>query len=94
MDTWKFKEVKNTAVIVNKKIFQNSGWIAYASHEAGDAGWQFHTSDDEVLESDAQVVSLENIVNYDSSILELADLPVGWQAWRDSIESEWKRSPL
>ncbi len=94
MNNWNFPYPSTTAVIANRNIFQQGGWIAYVSHEAGDSGWQFHTNDAEVSDSDAQLVSLENIVNHDPSVSELADLPIGWQAWRDSAMSVWKRSPL
>jgi hypothetical protein len=94
MSNWEFKYPPSTAVIANRKIFQHGGWIAYVSHEVDEAGWQFHTNDAEVSESDAQVVSLEDILNHDPSICELADLPVGWQAWRASAMAVWKRSPL
>lgn len=94
MSVWKFEYPPTTVVIANRKIFQQDAWIAYVSHEIDEAGWQFHTNDAEVSESDAQVVSLEDIVNHDPSVSGLADLPIGWQAWRDSAVDEWKRSPL
>ena len=35
-------------------------------------------------EKDAAVVSLHNIVQLDPTVADLADLPLGWHAWRDS----------
>lgn len=40
----------------------------------------------------ALLVSLKTIVQIDPTVLEVADLPPGWQATRDTAESPWKRS--
>jgi hypothetical protein len=29
----------------------------------------------------------------DPSVLELADLPLGWQAWRSHLGAPWQRTP-
>jgi hypothetical protein len=93
MTQWQFSDPPNVAVIVNRKIVDGAGWIAFASHDAPDGGWQFHTNDPGgIKESDAAVVSLHNIVQADPSVVELADLPVGWHAWRDSKDASWQRA--
>jgi hypothetical protein len=33
------------------------------------------------------------MVNLDSSLAQLFDLPQGWMAWRDDEASEWFREP-
>ena len=38
--------------------------------------------------------ALSEAVDLDPSILQLADLPLGWQAVRDSPEQRWKREVL
>ena len=43
--------------------------------------------------TDAKLVSLSEIVATDQSLLELADLPLGWVATRDNAGSRWQRSP-
>jgi hypothetical protein len=92
MNTWKFREQPNTAIICNKKIINDGAWIAYVSHDLSDGGWQFHTVDSELLEADAMVVSLKNIVDLDNSVVELADLPLGWHAWREAKTLKWEKA--
>lgn len=90
---WRFKDPPNVAVIANRKIVDGRDWIAYVSHDSADGGWQFHNNDTApVEETDAAVVSLRNIVQLDESVTELADLPLGWSARRDSKASPWHRA--
>ena len=93
MHQWKFEEPPNVAVIASRKIVNGKGWIAHVAHDESDGGWQFH--DNEPLNEDhAAVVSLEDIVLLDPSIVELSDLPLGWRAWRESHVSPWKRAEI
>ncbi|HEY0062829.1 MAG TPA: hypothetical protein VGC21_11955, partial [Telluria sp.] len=41
--------------------------------------------------SDARLVALGEVAKIDPSILELADLPLGWCANRDTSTSSWRR---
>ena len=45
-----------------------------------------------VWADDWRVVGLGEILQLDSTIGELADLPSGWCAWRDTPESLWQRA--
>jgi hypothetical protein len=93
MSEWPFSDPPNVAVIVNSKIIRDGDWIAHVSHDSDDGAWQFHIKDgDELSENDAMVVSLKEIVDLDPSVLELADLPLGWRAWRVSKVSPWERA--
>lgn len=47
-------------------------------------------SDDEFSESDARVVSLQEILELDSTLLKLADLPIGYEATRNDKYSNWE----
>jgi hypothetical protein len=40
---------------------------------------------------EAVVVGLYSMTQKDASLLELADLPAGWVAWRESAEAPWQR---
>ncbi len=94
MNNLKFHEPLNTAVITNKKIIQHLSWIGYVSHDAEDGAWQFLELNREQDIKDAAVISLKEIIAIDSSILELADLPLGWHAWRKTKESPWTREKM
>jgi len=42
---------------------------------------------------DAWIVGLGEVLNLDDTIAELADLPLGWMAWRATLTSPWQRKP-
>ena len=88
---WPFEDPENVAVITVRQVLGDDGWIHFVSHDADDGGWQF-MGIDSPREEDALVVSLRNIVQHDPSIIDLADLPLGWCAWRDHPEAEWQRA--
>ena len=48
-------------------------------------------SDDEFedIESIAKIVGLGEIIQVDESILELADMPEGYYAYRESLNTKW-----
>jgi len=101
MSEWKFSDPPNVAVFVDRSIFKQDDWIAYVVHEADDddnyndegGSWQFHSSEKQNRdEREIMLVSLQNVVQRDESILELADLPEGWHAWRSSKSSPWQRA--
>lgn len=92
MSSWPFKDAENTAVFTSKKIIGGNDWIQYVAHDADDGAWQFHPCGGSTPEHDAAVVSLKSIVALDNSLLGLADLPLGWHAWRKSKSSSWERS--
>ncbi|HWX67834.1 MAG TPA: hypothetical protein VNZ27_15560 [Rhodanobacter sp.] len=91
-DTWPFSDQPNLAVVANRKIIVEQAWIAYVSHDLDDGGWQFHVESEELIEKNAAVVSLENVLECDPTIALLADLPLGWHAWRSSKTAAWQRA--
>jgi hypothetical protein len=38
-------------------------------------------------------VHVEHVIERDQSVLQLADLPSGWRAWRETESSPWIREP-
>jgi len=75
-----------------RSIAFNGAPILLVVHDAEDHGWQFLGLDGADGE-DAAVVALKEIVRLDSSVLEVANLPPGSSAWRESKSSPWQRSP-
>ena len=43
--------------------------------------------------ADAALVGLSEMVRHDPSVLELADMPPGWSATRETRDAPWKRVP-
>jgi hypothetical protein len=94
MDGWNFEDPKNLAVISTRKIFRSGAWIAYASHDADDGSWQFYGNEAEVDHDDLILVGLVEVVELDETVAQLADLPLGWHAWRYTKTSPWKRAKM
>jgi len=83
----KFDDDLQIYVFTTSFVIENKSEITFISHDE-DGDWQF-MSDDKTEEEDARVISLEEMIAHDSSILELADLPLGYQAERSDKYSEW-----
>ena len=93
MTTWPFSDPPNVAVFTSKKIMDHGDWIERATHDEDDGAWQFHPQSG-TTESEALVVSLKSITEMDPSVLSLADLPLGWCAWRKAKNEPWHREKL
>lgn len=89
---WPFDQPRNAATITLRSIVFGGAPILHVTHDEDDHGWQFLGMED-ARESDACVVGLQTIVAKDPSVLEIADLPPGWHAWRSSTGSPWQRAP-
>jgi hypothetical protein len=90
---WPFDQPRNCAAISLRSIVFNGNSILYVTHDADDHGWQFFDGKNADM-NDAAVVALGDIVELDSSVLEIADLPVGWRAWRNSVSNRWFRESI
>jgi hypothetical protein len=88
--SWPFDQPRDCAVVTMRPIAFDGAPILHVSHDLDDHGWQFLGSGDPDIEQ-AAVVGLGEIVRLDPSVLEIADLPPGWHAWRESQSSPWQR---
>jgi hypothetical protein len=88
---WPFDHPPDCAVITLRSIVFDGGPILHVTHDEDDHGWQFLGAGN-AEESNAAVVGLGEVVKLDASVLEVADLPPGWHAWRRSKSSPWERS--
>lgn len=89
---WKFSDPPHTGVFTTKRIMKDEEPIVYVSHDLDDGAWQFHGTSESARES-ISYVCFHHIVDKDSSIGELHDLPLGWRARRDSPSAPWTREP-
>jgi hypothetical protein len=87
---WPFDQPRNCAVVTLRPIVFEGAPILHVTHDEDDHGWQFLGREDADVPQ-AAVVGLSEIVELDPSVLEVADLPPGWHAWRQSRSSPWQR---
>jgi len=86
----KFTDSLNTAVFTTKFIVHDKKEITYVSHDFEDSAWQFFSDDyfDDYKEI-ALILSLDEIIQLDNSVLEIADLPLGYVVTRKSKTENW-----
>lgn len=87
---WPFDESPNVATITTRGVIDGSDWIATVSHDEDDGGWQAIGSRGARME-DAMLVALRQVYERDPTIGAVADLPLGWRAWRDGPDAPWQR---
>lgn len=88
---WSFDQPENCAVIGVRQIVHDGAPILLVTHDKDDLGWQFWDGSQEPDPSDGVIVCFSHIVDSDPSLLELADLPPEWLAWRQSPGDPWVR---
>jgi hypothetical protein len=93
MDTWPFPDGRNTVIFTTLDVIKDGKPVLLVIHEQSDGAWQFHAGNT-VSAADGRIAALEEIVFHDQSVIELADLPPGWIAVRDTSTSPWKRRPI
>ncbi|RPE09938.1 DUF2185 domain-containing protein [Chitinophaga lutea] len=79
----------NVAVFTTRYVYREGKPILYVFHHDEDGAWEFIGSDKSVNETDYMIIALEEIIKLDPSVLELADLPLGWAAYRDRTDAPW-----
>ncbi len=84
-----FKEDKNTMVITTRNVINKCDIITTVYHDNDDGMWQF-LGKTQIDETNAVLVSLEEICMIDESVNELHQMPCGYMAYREN--SLWKIS--
>lgn len=84
-----FIENLDTAVFTTKFVLEEKSPIIHVYHFDEDGAWQFSGSEEVGEDEDFRVVSLEEIIRLDSSVLQVSDLPLGYEAHRNYYDSLW-----
>ena len=86
---WPFFAPKNLGVITTRPVLDDGLPILLVTHD-DDGDWQFlcNTTNET---SDGRVVGLVEIVNMHPGLSEVANLPRGWQAFRESPSEPWQQ---
>ncbi|RKM58589.1 hypothetical protein D6856_12610 [Butyrivibrio sp. XB500-5] len=82
--------MNHTTVITTKNIVNGEKDILLVSHDEDDGMWEF-LEGDVVKEEEAMIISLYEMVNIDPTVNQIADLPLGWIAYRDSKLDAWTK---
>jgi hypothetical protein len=87
---WKFADPPHTRVFLSEKVHKGIEAVTYVSHDIEDGAWQF--LGESMSDGGAPVIScFHHPIDRDSSLVELADLPLGWYAERAKVGEPWTR---
>ena len=86
---WPFSDPENGVAISTVQVFRQGFPILLVSNDY-DGDWQVLCGTT-VDTKDAIVVYLGCAYQRDKTIADLADLPLGWRAWRDHVGGPWEQ---
>lgn len=87
---WRFQEGRNRAVFTTRHVLDGTHPVLLVSHEM-EGDWQFLCGTTNRTE-DGRIVCLATMVEQHPAVADLADLPLGWQASRNSVDQPWQRT--
>jgi hypothetical protein len=86
LSKWKWPDPPDTGAYVRESIAHQNEPVLTVYHDH-DGDWQFHGEADD----GGVLLCLHHLVDRDNTLNDLADLPCGWCAWRDSVGAPWQR---
>jgi hypothetical protein len=89
---WPFDAPPGAPVITTTYVTEKRMPILYVSHELdseGEVFWQFHCGNGDYGPSVLQLVRLDEVLELDSRLTEVANLPLGFCAKRASPKDSW-----
>ena len=89
---WPFAVAVNTTAFTTKRVVYDNYPVLLVTHD-DDGSWQILCATTNAME-DCVIACLGCTFQHNRSIGELADLPLGWQAWRESEDAPWQRAQM
>ncbi len=80
---------KSIAVFTTKYVIEENSPILFIFHDE-DGSWQFHGAEDNLTENVSKVVSIDEIIKFDKTLIKVLNkIPVGYEAYREKKGKEW-----
>ncbi|MGC4015485.1 MAG: hypothetical protein QM755_13355 [Luteolibacter sp.] len=92
-DPWPFDQSQNCATFTTTLVMRERQSITHVYHDEDDHAWQFHAAGGAQADQ-MMIVALKEVVDLDPTVLEVANLPIGWMAFRSSRFEPWKRARI
>lgn len=83
----------NQVAYTTKYVTNQYSWIAYVVHDLDD-DWHFYGPEQTITERDAALLSIKEIIDLDKTILEVLDMPCGFEAYRNNRDDAWIIVPI
>ena len=87
---WPFSDAVNTAAFTTKRVVHENHPVLEIKHDL-DGDWQILCGTTH-SKKNLLIICLGCAFENDRTIGEVADLPLGWKAWRESVDSPWQRA--
>ena len=87
---WPYDQARNAVVFTLRRIIFSGAPILYISHDLDDHGWQF-LDGEPANDTDAVIVRMDEIVDIDPTVTDVANLAPGWIAERSFVGDVWRR---
>ncbi len=87
---WPFDQERNVAAVTTRQVALEQYPILLVVHYSYDHSWAF-TCGTTSKSDDLMLVGMGEVVDLDETLYQIANLPPGWCAERESIESEWRK---
>jgi hypothetical protein len=85
---WLFDQGPRVAAFTTRQVIEQGLPILRVVHYEEDEDWAFTCGTTNSTE-DMRIIAMEEAVNIDKSISEIADLPPGWGASRTFVGGPW-----
>jgi hypothetical protein len=92
-DRWSWNDPLDIAVITTEEIITKRLPVLRVRHESGHGGWQFYDNT-EISGQEPIVLTKTEILSLDKSLINVANLEVGWEAERKDHHSPWLKHPI
>ena len=90
VEHWPFDQSRDVVAITTRQVMHDGHPVLSVVHYSEDHSWAF-LSGEPFDPADALVVRMQTVVDTDSTLHTIADLPPGWVATRESVGSKWLR---
>jgi hypothetical protein len=89
LEPWPFEDAPDTAAITTSHVIIDLKPVVHIARDL-EGNWQF-LSQEGADESKIKLVALKTILCAHPDVREIADLALGWEAWRTSKNSPWNK---
>jgi hypothetical protein len=90
---WPFDQGPRVAALTSRQVIEQGLPILSVVHYAEDEDWAFTCGTTDASE-DMRVIAMEQALNIDQTLAEIAELPPGWGATRTVAGGSWTRYEL
>jgi len=89
---WPFDGTPFIEALTTIRVLEDDAPILLVSHDADDGMWQVLCGTTNEPE-DGRLTCLGCLLELDPTLADIADLPRGWEAYRDAVGEPWQREP-